>query len=140
MLKRANFYYRNPCPVCEEAKTFLEDQGILLEARDLGKMPFKKEEIKGILRNFEAKHFIDPTSAAFTKAKLDKKMPSRKELIDLIEQYPELLRHPIVTAGRLLTVGAGRKQLIDMFQLTVSDNGSGRVSESSDVKAKNSGK
>jgi hypothetical protein len=28
-----------------------------------------------------------------------------------------------------MTIGAGRQQLIDMFQLSVSDNGSGREKE-----------
>ena len=135
MLKRAQFYYRNPCSTYEEAKSFLEDHGILVEARDLIKNPLRPNEIRSILRNFDTKHFIDSSSSAFKKAKLDENIPPRDELFDMMIEYPELLRHPIITCGRLMTVGAGRKQLIAMFQISVSDNGSDREEEKVKTRA-----
>lgn len=129
MLKKAKFYYRNPCPTCEEAKIFLEEQGVSVATRDLKKEPFNKIELSGILRYFDFKHFIDTTAAVYEKAGFDKKTPPREELLDMFIKHPELLRHPIIVCGRLMTIGAGRQQLIDMFQLSVSDNGSGRGKE-----------
>jgi len=135
MLKRAQFYYHNPCSACEEAKSFLEDNGVILEARDLDQKPLLKHEIREILRNFDTKHFLDSASPSYTKVKLDKKMPPRGELFEMLEKHPDLLKHPIVVYGRLITVGAGRKQLIDMFQITVSNNGSDKEKEKVEEKA-----
>ena len=129
MSKKVQFYYRNPCSICEEVKTFLEEHGVIVEARDLKKLPLSRAEMKDLFKYFDAKHFIDVTSAAYKKARLDMSLPPREELYALVEENPELLRHPIITSGRLMTIGAGRRQLIDMFQLKVSDNGSGARNE-----------
>jgi len=126
MLKRAQLYYRNPCSVCEEAKSFLEDHGVIVLARNIIEKPLDKDELDGILGYHDPKHFLDSASPNYAKQKLDKNIPLRGELLNIIEKHPDLLRQPIVVSGRLMTVGSNRKQLIQMFQLTVSDNGSGK--------------
>ena len=56
-------------------------------------------------------------------------MPSRNELMEMIMETPDLLRNPIILSGRLMTIGNSRQQLIDMFQISVSGNGSGHKDE-----------
>ncbi len=129
MSRRAQFYYRNPCPACEEAEKFLGEHDILVVVRDLKKEPFNRIELGHILRHFDFKHFIDSSGAVYKKVKLDNSIPPREELLDLFVKYPDLLKYPIIVSGRLMTIGSGRQQLIDMFQLSVSDNGSGREKE-----------
>lgn len=126
MQKRAQFFYRNPCTVCKEAKSFLEDHGVTVAARDISERPLRQDELTSILGYLDPRHYLDMSSAAYRKQKLDKQMPSRGELFGLIESNPELLRHPIIVAGRLVTIGSNQQQLVEMFQLNVSDNGSGK--------------
>lgn len=126
MQKRAQFFYRTPCQVCEEAKNFLEEHGVVVAARDLNEKPLRRDELTSLLGYLDPRHYLDMTSASYRKQKLDKQMPTRAELFELIESNPDLLRHPIIVAGRLVTIGSNQQQLIDMFQLTVSDNGSGK--------------
>ncbi|MDD4050546.1 MAG: hypothetical protein PHR28_01425 [candidate division Zixibacteria bacterium] len=126
MQKRAQFFYRNSCPVCSETKGFLEDHGVVMTPRDIGEKPFRRDELISILGYLDPRHFLDMTSVVYRKEKLDKQLPPREELFDLIESNPELLRHPIIMCGRLVTFGANKQQLIEMFQLTVSGNGSGK--------------
>ncbi|NMC44763.1 MAG: hypothetical protein GYA46_12660 [candidate division Zixibacteria bacterium] len=126
MQKRAQFYYRTPCLVCEEAKSFLEGHGVIVTARDLNEKPLRRDELTSLVGYLDPRHYLDMTAAAYRKNKLDKQMPARAELLELVEANPELLRHPIIVAGRLVTIGSNRQQLIEMFQLTVSDNGSGK--------------
>ena len=125
MLKRAQFYFRNPCPGAEEAKEFLEEHGVIVAERDLNKRPLTKRELAGILGYLDPRHYLNSASPAFTKYKLDQNLPPHGELLQLILDNPDLLRHPIITSGRLVTIGNNRQQLIEMFQIKMSGNGSG---------------
>ncbi len=125
MLKRAQLYYRSKCPGAEEAKNFLEEHGVKVVERDITQKPLTKKELGAVLGYLNPKHYLDTTSAAFKKKKLDKQIPARSELLEIIIENPDLLRNPIIRSGRLLTFGNNRQQLIQMFQIAVSDNGSG---------------
>lgn len=129
MLKRAQLYYRTPCPGADEAKNFLEENGVIVVERDIAKKPLTRKELSVILGYLDPKHYLDPTVAAFKKKRLDKLIPTRPELLDIIVENPELLRNPIILSGRLMTIGNNRQQLIQMFQITVSGNGSGYKNE-----------
>jgi arsenate reductase-like glutaredoxin family protein len=126
MLKRAQLFYRNPCPGAEDAKKFLEENGVVVVERDISQKPLTRKELGVMLGFHNPKHYLDSTSSVFSKKKLDKNIPSRSELLDLIMENPELLRNPIILAGRLMTIGSNRQQLIDMFQIKISGNGSGQ--------------
>ena len=134
MLKRALMYYRMPCARCEETLQFLEDNGVTVSARDIAKDPLTKNELSSIVGYLNPKHYVNPGSPAFTKNGLDEKLPPREELLEMIEQCPDLLRHPIVVTGRLMTIGSNRRQLVDMLQLNIgrevmdSSNGGSRNS------------
>ena len=123
MQKRAQMMYRIPCTLCDEAKTFLEQNGVVVKVRDLNRDPLRKDELQSLLGYHDPKYFLDFSSASFQKRKFDEKMPPREELFGIMEQSPDLLRHPIVMCGRLMTIGFNRQQMIEMFQLTVSNNG-----------------
>ena len=126
MLKKAYMYCKKSHPSCDETRSFLEGNGVMVSLRDTKKDPLTKRELNKILGFQNPKHYLDQTSPAFTKMKLDEKLPDREEIIDLIMENPELLRQPIILSGRLMTVGCGKKQLVEMFQIKLSDNGSGK--------------
>lgn len=125
MLKRAQFYFRNPCPGAEETKEFLEEHGVIVAERDMLKRPLTKRELSTILGYLDPRHYLNSASPAYKKHKLDQNLPPHNELLDLILENPDLLRNPIITTGRLVTIGNNRQQLIEMFQIKVSGNGSG---------------
>ena len=125
MVKRAQMYYKDSCSVCEEAKVFMEDNGVLLKIRDVSETPLTKRELLAILGYHNPKHYLDSTSATYRKKKFEKMIPSHAELMQVIEDHPDLLKYPIVMAGRLMTIGANRQQLTDMLQLSASDNVTG---------------
>lgn len=114
--------------MCADGISFLKENGIVLKVRDLAEEPLTRSELSEILGYLNPKHFIDMSSATFKKEKLDQKMLPRGEMLELIEKNPDLLRHPIIVSGRLITVGANRKQLIDMLQISISGNGSDKHS------------
>jgi len=134
MPKRAFMYYRMPCARSEEILRFLEDNGVTVSARDIGKQPLTKNELASIVGHLNPKHYVNPGSPAFAEHNMDEKLPPREELFEIIEQSPDLLRYPIVVTGRLMTIGSNRRQLVDMLQLNVgrdaidSSNGGSRNS------------
>jgi regulatory protein spx len=101
----------------------LEGNGVSLKARDLIQSPLRRSELDNILGNHDPKYYLDMTSPSYEQLKLDSSLPPRNELLAMIESHPDLLRHPIIFYGRLMTIGANRRQLITMFHLTVSENG-----------------
>lgn len=127
-MKRAQFYFRQKCPTCEEAKAFLAENGVMVTERDIVKQPLRRDELRNVLGYHNPKYYLDTTSATYRKNRLDEKMPPLNDLLDMIIESPELLRHPIIVSGRLMTIGSGRQQLVDMFQINSSGNGSGNGS------------
>lgn len=130
MLKRAQVYCKKSDTVCKDTKAFLEEHGILVEERNISKEPLTKRELLSVLGFHNPKHYLDDSSAVYKKNKLDESLPSHGELLEMIIEHPELLRQPIIVSGRLMTIGTGKKQLMDMFQIHSSDNGSNGNRES----------
>ncbi|MEZ5360031.1 MAG: ArsC/Spx/MgsR family protein [Candidatus Zixiibacteriota bacterium] len=124
MLKRAQVYCKKSDSVCKDTKAFLEEHGILVEERNIAKEPLTKRELQTVLGFHNPKHYLDHTSPVYKKEGLDESMPKHGELMELIIENPDLLKQPIIVSGRLMTIGTGKKQLMDMFQISPSDNGS----------------
>jgi arsenate reductase-like glutaredoxin family protein len=122
-LKRAEFISYGNDTQCEQTQKYIEDAGILLNIRDIGKTPLSEIEIDRLIGHFNLQHFLNPLSAAYKKHGLDKQLPEREEIIRLIAEDHTLLRRPIIRTGRLVTVGCDKKSISDMLQLHANGNG-----------------
>ncbi len=123
MLKKVDLYTDFTNPDCKDINEFLQGLEIILNIHDIKKNPLKKEKIAELLRHFNLDHFINKHSGAFKKFKLDKGMPSRDEVYDMIAEDNDLMRWPVIVAGRLMTVGCNIDKVKEMLQ--ISSNGSG---------------
>lgn len=117
MLKRVTLYTDPQDTQCDEVKSFLEEQDIRLHIRNIKTEPLGKPEISMLLRHFDLRHFLNAESRLYKKNKLDKSVPGRDEVIDMIATDNELLRVPIIVFGRLMTVGCNREKIIEMLQI-----------------------
>jgi regulatory protein spx len=106
---------------CEGIRKFIEDAGIRLIVRDLKKEPLSAEELDHLLGYNPIRDFLNPLAADYTKLGLDKQLPERRELLQIVAEHPDLLRRPIIKTSRLLTVGCDRKAIAAMLQ--ISPNG-----------------
>ena len=134
MRKRVDLYMMPDNSDCTDAKEFLEQQDLYLNVRDISSKPLNEAELSKLIRYFNMKHFLDTSSKAYTANKLDKFMPSRGEVIALMADDNDLLRKPIIVAGRLMVVGANRRKLMEMLQIKSNgDNpaGSGNADRNS---------
>ena len=117
MLRRVNLYV---CPneqECGEISEFLKKQEIDLVIRDIKARPLGVEEITQLFRHFDTKHFLNEHSNSFTKHKLDVELPPRPELYELMAQDNDLIKRPVVVAGRLMVIGCNISKIKEMLQL-----------------------
>jgi regulatory protein spx len=123
MLKRIDFYAYPDDMGCEEVKAFLETQELDIHIRDLKVRPLGAEELTRLMRHFDTKHFVNISSKAFKKYHLDQEIPPRQDLIKIMAEDNDLIRKPIIVAGRLMTVGCNRQKIMEMLQ--IKSNGTG---------------
>jgi regulatory protein spx len=136
MLKKVELYTDLNDPGCSDVNEFLKGLEIILKIHDVKKDPLKKEEIAELLRHFSLEHFINRDSDAYKKFRLDKGVPSRDEVYEMMAEDNDLLRRPIIVAGRLMTVGCNIDKVKEMLQ--ISANGSGNENDDSAYNRKDS--
>ncbi len=122
MLKRVDFYTNPDDPSCGEVRNFLKTQELDIHERDLRIKPLGYEELDRLIRHFDMKHFINISSKAIRKFHLEDELPGREDLIKLMAEDNDLIRKPIIVAGRLMTVGCNRQKIMEMLQ--IKSNGS----------------
>jgi arsenate reductase-like glutaredoxin family protein len=120
--KRAKFYTYGEDAMCVETKEFIENAGILIEVRDIAEQPLTINEMDGLFKHIDIRHFLDVFSEAYTKFRLDKNLPPREKVFELMAGDHTLIRRPIVKTARLLLVGCDKRKVAEMFQ--ISANGS----------------
>lgn len=119
--KRATFMTYGDGDRCQEVKKYIEDAGIILDVRDIEKDPLTERELDRLLGYIPISHFLNPASPAFAKHKLDEGLPSREEMLKLIESEPTLLKRPIIRTTRLIMTGCDKKKIAEM--LSIGSNG-----------------
>ena len=117
MHKKVLMYTKPNIGPCEEVKEYLLEQDISLQIRDIGAKPLGRHEIDLLLRHYDLKHFLDTESKIYKRNKIDKSMPERNEIINMMVDDNDLLRVPIFVSGRLMTIGCNRDKITEMLQI-----------------------
>lgn len=117
MQRVVDIYLAPNDPDCDEIKQFLEKQDLKLRIRDLAEKPLEADEIATLIRHFDLKHFLNTASKTYTKKKIDKTITDRNEIIQLMADDNDLIKKPIIVAGRLMVVGPNRQKIMEMLQI-----------------------
>lgn len=125
--KRATLYTYGNDDLCTEVQQFIEEAGILLTVRDIGKEPFTPAEFYELVGNLNLEHFINPASEAFPVSGNGHNAVDRRKLYELVKEDPTVLRRPILRTTRLVTIGADRRKIAEALQF--GTNGSSRESQ-----------
>ena len=136
MLKRVELYMVPDDPGCNEVLDFLEQQDLRLMIRDLTSRPLQADEISRLFRHFDMRHFLNSSSKVYSRRKLDKDLPNRKEIIELMAGDNELIRKPIIVAGRLMVVGPNRHKIMEMLQIKPNGSDPSEEKEKSSAKSR----
>jgi arsenate reductase-like glutaredoxin family protein len=115
--RRATFLTYGNDDRSNELRTFIEEAGIILSVRDLKTQPMSVRELTKLLGHLPLMNFLNMGSPAFHSNGLEDTLPPRENVMRMIAEDQSLLRTPIVTTSRLLTVGYDKKKVSEMLQI-----------------------
>src|SRR5690625_4120067 len=114
--------YTSPsCTSCRKAKAWLEENDIEYTERNIFSEPLSLEEIKEILRMTEdgTDEIISTRSKVYQELDVDIDSLPLKDLFDLIQKKPGLLRRPIMLDEKRLQVGYNEDEIRRFLPRTV---------------------
>ncbi|MGV3466749.1 MAG: transcriptional regulator SpxA [Heyndrickxia sp.] len=106
--------YTSPsCTSCRKARSWLEENNISYQERNIFSEPLSLEEIKEILRMTEdgTDEIISTRSKTFQKLNVDLETLPLPDLFNLIQKNPGLLRRPIILDEKRLQVGYNEDEI-----------------------------
>ena len=89
------------------------DLGVELDERDYAKNPLSEAELKAFFSEagLDPREFLNPKSPAFKAMGLRDKKLTAAETIKLMGRDPNLIKRPIVIAGKTVIAGFDRDRL-----------------------------
>ncbi|MDL4842929.1 transcriptional regulator SpxA [Aquibacillus rhizosphaerae] len=106
--------YTSPsCTSCRKAKAWLEEHDIPFRERNIFSDSLSLDEIKEILRMTEdgTDEIISTRSKVFQKLDMNLDQLPLKDLFNLIQENPGLLRRPIILDEKRLQVGYNEDEI-----------------------------
>ena len=88
-----------------------KDLGAELDERDYAKAPLSAAEPKDLFAGREPRDFLNPRSPAFKAMGLAGKSLTPNEALALMAKEPNLIKRPIVVAGKEMIAGFDRDRL-----------------------------
>lgn len=84
---------------------YLEGKGVELVKHDLAKEPPSRELLETLIDEKHLEDFLNKRSPAFKERNLGARKLTKKQAIDLMLEEPNLIRRPLVLAGRRAVFG-----------------------------------
>ncbi|WP_047980329.1 transcriptional regulator SpxA [Ornithinibacillus contaminans] len=106
-------YVTPSCTSCRKAKAWFQDNNIPFKERNIFSEPLSFDEIKSILRLTEdgTEEIISERSKVFKEIDVDIDQLPMKDLYQLIQENPGLLRRPIIIDEKRLQVGYNEDEI-----------------------------
>lgn len=108
------FYWYPKCSTCRKAKKWLDEHQVEYEAVHIVENPPAREELEKLYQNsgLELKKFFNTSGQKYRELGLKDKIKTAtdSELLDLLASDGMLLKRPIVTDGKNVTVGFNEEE------------------------------
>lgn len=109
------FYGYNKCSTCVKAKKLLTAKKVEFEDIDITSTPPTKKLLKDILASgdYELKDLFNRSGQLYRSMNMKEKVKtlSKEKLIDLLAENGKLVKRPIVSDGKIHTVGFDETKL-----------------------------
>ena len=92
-----------------------DELGVELDERDYAKDPLSAAELKALFASRDPRDFLNPKSPAFKAMGLKDKKLTAAEALALMAREPNLIKRPLVVAGREIAAGFDRDRLRALF-------------------------
>ncbi|ASB90699.1 arsenate reductase family protein [Bacillus sonorensis] len=104
-----DFYWYPKCGTCRKAKKWLEDHGKEVNGIHIAEQPPSKEKLKELYEKsgLELKKFFNTSGQKYRELGLKDKLQgmSEEEQLELLASDGMLIKRPITTDGKKVTVG-----------------------------------
>ena len=87
------------------------DLGVELDERDYAKAPLSAAELKTLFAGRNPRDFLNPRSPAFKAMSLAGKSLTAEQALALMAKDPNLIKRPIIVAGKEIIAGFDRDRL-----------------------------
>lgn len=113
MITLLTLYTSPSCTSCRKARAWLREHEIPFVERNIFSEPLNISELKSILQMTEdgTEEIISTRSKVFQKLNIDLDELPLKELLDLVQANPGLLRRPIMIDEKRLQVGFNEDEI-----------------------------
>jgi Spx/MgsR family transcriptional regulator len=105
------FLQKPSCTSCRNARAYMEQCGFDLRLRDIGKDRLRADEIENLIGNRDYKTFLNTRNEVYRHQKMKENPPSRAEAIKMIAEEPNLIRRPIIIAGKKMILGFDQESI-----------------------------
>jgi arsenate reductase-like glutaredoxin family protein len=82
--------------------------------RDLGKQPLSLEELRSLIGDRDYRLFLNPRNELYRTLNMKIAPPPFEDVLKLMAKEPNLIKRPIVQAGKKLYFGFDEKQWEDL--------------------------
>jgi arsenate reductase-like glutaredoxin family protein len=93
----------------------LQRKGVELELRDLAKERLSVAELDKLIGGRDYKLFLNPRNELYRERNMKDHPPSRAEALKLMASQPNLIRRPVVIAGKKIALGYDEKALKELI-------------------------
>jgi len=104
-IAKLKFYQKPACTTCRKAKALLDELGIDVTSRDLGKERLSETELDQLIGQRDYKGFLNPRNELYRTRHMAVHPPARAKALKLMAKEPNLIRRPILIAGSQIIVG-----------------------------------
>jgi Spx/MgsR family transcriptional regulator len=98
-------YFKRGCTSCEKARSWLAEQGIAVQEREIFKQPLTAAEIEDVIGVRPVTDVLSTRTTEYKARGLDKGTHGDAELLRQMEAEPRLLRRPLLQMGEHLLIG-----------------------------------
>jgi arsenate reductase len=102
--KRVLFLHKPTCTTCRKARKYMERRGFQLYFRDLAKERLSAAELQKLIGKRDHAEFLNSRNELFRRKKMKAKPPIR-----MMVKEPNLIRRPVIVAGRRVLLGFDEK-------------------------------
>lgn len=92
------------------------EQGAEIEERDMSKRPLTLSELQALVPEKGYTDYLNPKSALYREKRMRHGPPAYREALSLMAKEPNLIRRPIVIAGRKRVIGFQIDELKKLFK------------------------
>ena len=108
------FLQKPTCTSCRNARAYMEKCGFDLRLRDIGKERLRSEEIENLIGDRDYRQFLNTRNELYRRNNMKENPPTRAQAVKMIAAEPNLIRRPIIIAGKKMILGFDQESIDEL--------------------------